>query len=146
MTNKELTDRVLLRELIDKVSIYADQKDFHSEVQLFSVNGISETYAGGQLVLKLTGRQEMESAFDEFLKKFETVYHFNGPQTLTISGDHATGICYCTVTLIGMENGKKIKTSIGATYQDKYVRENGRWLIAKRIGNFDWQDKTELSQ
>ncbi|GLU52637.1 nuclear transport factor 2 family protein [Dyadobacter frigoris] len=92
------------------------------------------------------GRKEIELAFEDFLKDFETVYHFNGQQKLTINGDHATGTCYCLVTLIGMENGKKIKTIIGATYQDEYVRENCRWLIAKRIGNFDWQEKAEVSR
>jgi len=30
------------------------------------------------------------------------------------------------VTLVGTESGKKMKTSIGAYYQDEYVRENDR--------------------
>jgi hypothetical protein len=146
MTIQELTDRALLKELIDNVSILADKKDFHSEVQFFSEHAISETFAGGQLLLKLTGRKEMEVAFEEFLKNIEHVYHFNGQQTLSINGDHATGTSYCMITLIGMESGQKVKNSIAATYQDDYVRENGTWLIAKRIGNFNWQDKTQVSQ
>ena len=52
----------------------------------------------------------------------------------------------CMVTLIGVEGGKKMKTSIGVYYQDEYVRENNRWLIAKRRSVFDWQDKRELGQ
>ncbi len=50
------------------------------------------------------------------------------------------------VTLIGVENGKNMKTSIGVSYEDEYVRENHRWLIAKRRSVFDWQEKRELSQ
>ena len=34
-----------------------------------------------------------------------------------------------------------MKTIIGAIYQDDYIRENNRWLIAKRLGNFAWQEK-----
>ncbi|WP_158799244.1 hypothetical protein [Pedobacter sp. L105] len=49
------------------------------------------------------------------------------------------------VTLIGIENGEKMKTCIGAVYQDEYVRENNQWLIAKRVGNFEWQDKVEVT-
>jgi hypothetical protein len=43
------------------------------------------------------------------------------------------------VILIGTENGKKMKTSIGVYYQDEYVRENRRWLIAIRRSVFDWE-------
>lgn len=140
---KELEDRILLRELVDRVSILGDRKDFHAQVQLFSENAVSETFAGGEAILKLKGRKEMEEAFGNFLKEVETVYHFNGQQVVTINGDTAVGTCYCLITLIGWENGEKIKNTIGAIYKDDYVREENRWLIAKRIGNFDWQEKRQ---
>jgi len=144
MDIQELADRVSLKNLVDAVSILADKKDVHAEVQLFSENAISETFAGGVSVLKLKGRKEMEQAFGDFLQDFETVYHLNGQQQVTINGDSATGTSYCQVTLIGTENGKKMKTTIGITYQDDFIRENNRWLIAKRTGNFDWQEKREV--
>jgi hypothetical protein len=65
---------------------------------------------------------------------------------VTISGDRATGVSYCMVTLIGLEGGKRMKTTIGVYYHDEYARENGRWLIAKRRSVFDWEDKRELGQ
>jgi hypothetical protein len=141
---KTLADKVALRELIDQVSILADSKDFDTQVQLFTENAYAETYAGGKSILKLQGRTAMAKAFDSFLKEFNTVYHFNGQQVVTINGDKASGTAYCTVTLIGNEHGKKMKTTIGAIYQDDYARENNRWLISRRIGNFEWQDKQEL--
>ena len=143
MNSKELEDRASLKELVDKVSIFGDRKDFGALVQLFAENAISETFAGGTPVLKLQGREAMQEAFKNFLKDFETVYHFNGQQILTIDGDTATGTSYCTVTLIGTEDGKKMKTTIGAIYQDEFIRVHSSWLIAKRTGNFDWQDKRE---
>src|SRR6186713_2218764 len=106
---KELEDRVLLRELVNRVSILGDRKDFHAQVQLFSENAVSETFAGGEAILKLKGRKEMEEAFGNFLSEVETVYHFNGQQVVTINGDTAVGTCYCLITLIGQENGKKMK-------------------------------------
>lgn len=141
----ELDDRVALKELVDRVSMLADKKDAHAQVQLFTENATSETFAGGTPILMLKGRKEMEEAFRNFLKGFETVYHFNGQQTVTINGDNATGTSYCLVTLIGTENGKKMKTTIGVIYQDRFVRENNRWLIAGRTGNFDWQEKREIA-
>ena len=63
---------------------------------------------------------------------FDTVYHLNGQQIVDIQGDHATGISYCFVTLIG--NGKMNQS--GVRYNDTYVKQNGKWLIKKRESNF----------
>ena len=142
----EVEDRLALRELVDTFSTLSDRKEVREQTQLFTANATVETYRGGVLVTKLTGRKEMEDAFGGFLKNFEKVYHINGQQTVTLNGDRASGISYCMVTLIGTDNGKKMKTSIGVFYNDEYVRENGRWLIAKRVSNFHWEDKRELGR
>jgi SnoaL-like domain len=142
----QIEDRIALKELVDTFSILSDKKDVRAQVQLFTTNATVETSRGCVVVTKLKGRKEMEDAFGAFLKNFETVYHFNGQQTVTINGDKASGISYCMVTLIGIENGKKMKTSIGVYYQDEYVREDNRWLIAKRKSVFDWEDKQELGR
>jgi hypothetical protein len=143
---RELEDRAALKELVDTFSILSDRKDVRAQVQLFTANATVETYRKDVLAAKLSGRKEMEDRFGAFLKNFETVYHFNGQQTVTISGDRATGVSYCMVTLIGLEGGRKMKTSIGVYYHDEYARENGRWLIAKRRSVFDWEDRRELGQ
>ena len=131
MNIKDLEDRIALKELVDKISILGNSKDFENQVQLFLENAISETIAGGKTILKLEGRQYMAQAFEKFLQDKETDYHFNGPQVVTVDGDNAKGKCYCLITLIGNENGKKIKTTIGATYEDDYILENNKWLVAK---------------
>lgn len=140
MDIKELEDRILLKELVDKVSILGDRKDFLSQVKLFAENAVSETYAGGVAILKLKGREEMAEAFGNFLASIEIVNHFNGQQVVNLDGDKASGTCYCHITLIGNEEGKKKKTAILAIYQDEYIREHSNWLIKKRIGTFIWQD------
>ena len=142
----EIEDRIALKELVDTFSILADRKDVKAQTMLFTANATVETYRKDVLVTRLNGRKEMEETFGAFLKNFETVYHFNGQQTVTINGDKASGTSYCLVTLIGVENGKKMKTTIGVYYQDEYIRENNRWLIAKRKSKFDCEDKEELGR
>jgi hypothetical protein len=39
-----------------------------------------------------------------------------------------------------------MQTAIGVIYNDDYVRENGRWLIARRRSVFDWEEKREVSR
>ena len=145
MNNQELADKIAIKELVDNISIFGDKKDFNNQVVLFAENAISETISEGISILKLKGRNAMKDAFDNFLKNYETVYHFIGQQTIALNGDNATGTCYCLITLIGNEDGKRIKTSIGAIYKDEYVRINHQWLVEKRIGNFEWQEKNEIS-
>ena len=145
MNVKELEDKGALKELIDRFSILGDQRDFKNQVQLFTKNAVSETLAAGALILKLEGREVMAEAFSKFLEGFETVYHFNGQHVVSLNGDHAKGTCYCMVTLIGNEQGRKMKTTIGARYADDYVKVGNVWLIARRVGTFDWQEKRELS-
>jgi len=50
------------------------------------------------------------------------------------------------VTLIGAQNGKKIRTTMGVHYEDEFVRQEGRWLISRRKSIFDWQDRQEMTQ
>lgn len=140
-----LENRVALKELVDTFSILADQKDVQKQMLLFTEDATSDTYVNGQVVSSLKGRKQIGDTFAAFLNTFETVYHINGQQTVTLNGDKATGISYCFVTLIGTENGKKMKTSIGAYYNDEFVRENGHWLIAHRKATFAWQEKQELN-
>jgi hypothetical protein len=115
-----------------------------SQVLLFTEDATVQTFVGGNRVANLKGRKEMENAFAPFLARFETVYHFNGQHTVKLNGDNATGVLYCTVTLIGMQEGKRMKTTIGVSYKDEYVRQNGKWFIANRISNFNWQDTQEI--
>jgi uncharacterized protein (TIGR02246 family) len=143
---RALEDRAALKALVDTFSNLADVKDVQAQTQLFTEDGTVQTYVGGQRVADLRGRAQMGEAFGAFLQNFETVYHFNGQQVVTIDGDTASGTSYCLVTLIGVEDGRRMKTTIGVIYNDVYVRENDRWLIARRRSDFNWQEKAELSQ
>ncbi len=59
---------------------------------------------------------------------------------MTLDGNRVTGISYCLTTLFSEQDGKIVKQTIGVIYNDKYVKQDGKWLISKRISNFTWQD------
>jgi len=143
---KEIEDKLALKELVDTFSVLADTKEIQKQTLLFTEDATVESYSDGKQTSSLTGRKQIGEGFASFLNNFETVYHINGQQTVTISGDKASGVSYCMVTLIGEENGKKMKTTMGVIYNDEYVCQNGKWLIAKRRSNFAWREKQELGQ
>ncbi len=142
----EIEDRIAIKNVVDTFSVLADQKETEKQKLLFTEDATSETYINGRVVSTLKGRKQIGDTFASFLHNFETVYHINGQQTLTLEGDKASGISYCAVTLVGTENGKKMKTNIGVYYQDDFVREASHWLIAHRIATFAWQEKQPLAQ
>lgn len=113
---------------------------------LFTEDAMVESYSGGQLVSSLKGRKQIGDTFGAYLANFETVYHINGQQTVELHGDRATGISYCLVTLIGTENGRKIKNTAGVYYNDEYLRRGSAWLIAKLVSHFAWRDREEMAQ
>jgi hypothetical protein len=141
-----LEDRAALKNLVDTFSVLADLKDVQRQALLFTEDAEVDSYSGGQMVSSLTGRKQIADTFGAYLAKFETVYHINGQQTVELHGDKATGVSYCFVVLIGMEDGKKIKNTAGVTYKDEYVRRGNEWLIAKRLSHFTWRDREEMAQ
>jgi hypothetical protein len=141
-----IEDRIALKNLVDTFSILADQKETQIQSLLFTENATVESRVGSQPGMTLTGRKQIGDAFGAFLSNFETVYHINGQQTVTLQGDKATGISYCQVTMIGQMDGKRYKTTMGVFYNDEYVKQNNRWLIAKRTSNFTWQERQEMGQ
>jgi ketosteroid isomerase-like protein len=141
----QLEDRAALKALVDTFSILADRKDVQRQLLLFTEDATVESRTGGAPGSPLRGRKQIGDAFSGFLANFQTVYHINGQQAVDLHGDRATGTSYCLVVLIGNENGKAIKTTMGVTYDDEYVRRGGTWLIAKRVSHFTWRDREEMA-
>jgi hypothetical protein len=141
----ELRDRAELKEVVDTFSILADKKDVHRQVMLFTPDATLEIFVNGAPSGSLKGRDALENAFRGFLAGFQTVYHFNGQQQFTTRGDKATGVSYCMVTLIAVQDGKRFRTTMGVHYEDEFVRVEGKWLISVRRSNFDWQDRQPMS-
>lgn len=144
MKINEIEDRIAIKNVVDTFSILADIKDIKAQVLLFTTDATVDSRVNGQPGVVLSGRKQIGEAFGNFLNRFETVYHINGQQSIALNGDKASAVSYCLVTLIGTENERKIRTTMGVRYNDEFVRNNGHWLISKRISNFAWQDKQEV--
>lgn len=140
MTNNEIAQRLALRELVDTFSNLADEKDVAAQIPLFTADAHINVVMDGKEVFDLNGQQQILEAFSGYLSQFSVVYHINGQQTVTINESTAKGIAYCQVTLIKEENGQRIKQTSGVRYHDRYVFQNGKWLIAERLSNFMWTD------
>lgn len=141
---QRLEDQAAIKHVVDTFANLADNKDIATQMQLFTEDATVETYFGDTLFAAMRGREEIGHVFSAFIANFETMYHMNGQFTVSIDGDRASSNHYCLVVLIADENGKRTKNFNGIIYKDEYVRQNGQWLIAKRIAHFTWRDVAEL--
>lgn len=131
------TERQALKDLVDTFSNLADEKKVAEQMPLFTKDALVNTYIGGKLVFEMKGVGEIEKVFSEFLTPFHSVYHLNGQHTVSfIDENNATAINYCLVKLVETKDGKEILQEHSVRYADTYVKENGNWLIKKRIANF----------
>lgn len=145
MTNEIMEAKMELKELVDTFSILADEKDVATQAKLFTEDAALISYSGDQKLSEQHGRAEIEASCGAFLALFDTVYHMNGQQVVTVDGDTAKGKAYCQVTLIGKnEEGKRIQNIQGVWYEDEYVKQDGKWLIANRTSHFTWADAKEV--
>lgn len=141
---QHLEDRAALKTLVDTFSNLADTKSVDEQVLLFTEDATVDSWSDGKQVSSFKGRKQIGAAFAAYLALFDTVYHMNGQQTVELHGDHATGVSYCLVVLIGKDGDKRYRNTAGVIYRDEYVRRDGRWLIAKRVSNFTWRSRDEV--
>lgn len=137
-----MEEKMALKELVDTFSILADQKDTDAQAMLFTENATLKSYRGNELIARQDGRQAIGEACGQFLALFDTVFHMNGQQVVTLTDDtHAHGTAYCQVVLIGKNTeGQRMMTTQGTCYDDQYIKLDGKWLIANRTSHFVWSD------
>ena len=102
-------------------------------MQLFATNAVVESYRDGERNSILSGKEEIGTAFSNFLNQFDTVEHENGEHSVETNGNTATGYGSCKVTLINSE----AQLQWIVNYTDTYIFDGSRWLIQNRKSYFD---------
>ena len=138
-----IEDKMAIKQVVDIFSNLADTKEIDKQVLLFTEDGIVESVTNGQSNV-LKGREQLKQVFTTFLSQFHTIFHQNGQQTIEMKGNNAEATSYCTVILIGNQNGKEMKTTLNTIYKDSFVKVNGHWLIKHRLSNFIHREVVEL--
>lgn len=146
---KEQVEKAQIKELVDTFSNLADVKDAKSQGDLFLEDGKLEFQLGfdGE-INNIEGREVLVDAFANTINPCKAVYHINGQSNVTFTNSsltEATGIAYCTATLVNEVNGKDIGTTNYVRYTDDYIKQGGKWYIKKRRTTFITSDTFELN-
>ncbi len=138
-----------IQQLINAYGHDADRRLAQEQANLFTEDGAIENYridrSGNKPDTILKGRSSLLNGFG-ILKKYDITMHFIGQTTIEVNGDSATGEVYCLAHHFWKENGKRMLMVIGIRYYDTYVRQNNKWLFAKRKLIYDWIDKRPSSE
>lgn len=144
MNTEEMKDRILLKQLVDQFSVYADTKEFDKQIELFADDAVLKGKRGNEVQVTATGKGAIEQAFRSATEHDTMLFHMNGQQVVSITGNFATGTAYSNVTMTGenpMNNGKVETVSGGTRYQDKYVKKNNVWKISERTTEFIYMNE-----
>jgi hypothetical protein len=136
MTMEILKSKQELRDLIDAYAYLGDEKRIAEVMDLFTSDAIYKVYMGGALIATTNGTEDLARDFNGHAAEVKTYFTLNGQHTVTIEGEHATGVSFSQIKMIREPEGRKILTDYSVRYDDKYVRQDGKWLIKERTGHF----------
>jgi len=136
MTAEILRTKEELRDLIDAYAYLGDEKRISEQMGLFTPDAIYQVYMGDFLAANVSGTENLEKEFNGHAALVKTYFTMNGQHTVNIDGDTATGVSFSQIKMIRESDGKNIISDYSVKYDDKYVCQNGKWLIKERTGYF----------
>lgn len=144
MTSEILKAKEELRDLIDAYAYLGDDKKISEQMGLFTPDTVYKAYMGDFLAANVSGIENLEREFNGHAALVKTYFTLNGQHTVKVGGDKATGISFSQIKMIRESEGRNILSDYSVKYHDKYVHQDGKWLIKERIGYFIIVEAREL--
>lgn len=143
---EELEARQQLKALVDNYAIESDKDNQDYYVNVFTQDCHVRVYFNNVLGMDLTNVTDLIAEYKNF-GAAKAAVHMNGQQVVEFQDDtHATGVCYALAHLVNEVDGVDKITVHGIRYFDKYVKQNGRWLIAEREQYFVFSDTRAIGK
>ena len=129
-------DRLDVMDLMARYAECVDSGDAAGYAALFTLDGVVEHSAGS-----VRGRAEIQAWVEGLVRenrvgKASRLKHFMGLPVIRGDGDRATARTYVTIPR-HMDSGE-IVIRLAGTYFDDCVKQDGAWLIAKRVIDLDF--------
>jgi len=144
MTSEILKAKEELRDLIDAYAYLGDDKKISEQMGLFTPDTVYKAYMGDFLAANVSGIENLEREFNGHAALVKTYFTLNGQHAVNIGGDKATGISFSQIKMIRESEGRNILSDYSVKYHDKYVHQDGKWLIKERVGYFIIVEAREL--
>lgn len=127
MSDRDLLDRLAIRELIDNWFIHRDNRDWDRFLTVWHEDGVMMTTWGGR-----TSPRGFAEAAQRGYDRGERMLHACGPVNVELAGDRAVAQAKLRIMQRGTVEGVECDvTCIGRVY-DFYERRQGRWGLVLR--------------
>jgi uncharacterized protein (TIGR02246 family) len=141
VTSATIADEQALLHLANRYAQAVDRRDADALAALFTADGGIDRPGSSW-----RGHEQIRAIVVRLVTLYASTFHTVRNQAVTIEGDTAEGETYC-VAMHMMPPGDRAqkRMDMGIRYQDRFVRENGAWLFARRELIVDWVEATELT-
>lgn len=144
---RTLLDRRELYDLALRYARAADRRDYPAFRELFVEKGRIAVHHGDAFrtepQFSMEGRETIVGRMNG-LERYERTNHVVANQLVEVDGDRATGETYCIAHHIHRDDGVPMNLTMAIRYQDRFVRENGRWYFEERRLGVDWERDAPL--
>jgi hypothetical protein len=137
--NKDVIEKIEVRELIEKWVIYRDSADWENFRTVWTDGGrMMATWFQGSA-------EEFINVSIEGFKKGIYILHFLGGSIVTIAGDRAVAQTKMTISQRGDVHGIKCDIVCTGRFYDLIERNNGKWGITLRQPIYERDRMTPLN-
>jgi hypothetical protein len=143
----DLTDRQLIRDLVEAYALGCDRQESAAVAALFTIDGVLAGHPGHPATTEPRyerhGREAITKAMGG-LSRYERTHHLLGQQTLTAQGSEILGTTYCQAEHLRTVDGERTMMVMAIIYHDRYVRHERGWLIAERRLETLWDEERTM--
>ena len=138
----ELTNRLLLRELVDRYAIAVDDRDTERFVSLFLPDAVLTIYENDapDAMATFTGSDELRTVTD-LLEHYGATLHVMTNHLFEINADMATGEVYCLASHRFESNSGSVNLCRYIRYSDTYALIADGWRFAHRKIKILWTEE-----
>lgn len=129
-------DEMEIRALADKFSDAANRKDGAQFQSLWAKDAVWKI--GPPINMEFKGKEKMGESVTHMLGLWDFFVQLSGPGVVTINGDKATARFY--VNEIARKTDDKSGNYNLSMYDDELIKENGKWVFAKRTYHTIYQE------
>jgi hypothetical protein len=133
--------RLRIRETAERYFFCADARDPVGVAQCFAQNGCLTSRSEARL--SFSGRAAIEAGFGAFPKSGRSCHAIASMETL-VDGDHASARLFAVSYVAGEARPGDPILVRGLRYEDRWIVENDRWVIAERVHEALWQFRSTL--
>jgi uncharacterized protein (TIGR02246 family) len=142
MTTGSPADEWALLQLAYRYAQAVDRLDSDAFTALFTEDG--EIGRPGSL---WQGHEQLRAIIVRLKTRYSATFHTVRNQTVTIDGNAAEGETYSiAMHILPPGDGPRRRYDMGIRYQDRFERQNGTWLFARRHLIVDWEETTDLPE